>query len=109
MILDSGYGYPRCTSSVEQCIDAVCGATSGTPIPEVEYTPEEISAWGIALSQLQELHPLHACSGYNSIVELFKFKTTEIPQLEDMSEILRKATGWQVGGGCFLGVGKLKL
>lgn len=65
----------------------------------MEYTPDEIYTWEYALSQLQNLFPLHACAEYNAIVDLFNFSPNEIPQLEDMSNVLRKATGWQVGVG----------
>jgi phenylalanine-4-hydroxylase len=66
------------------------------PIPRVEYTPEEVEVWGTAITKLKALFPTHACREYNRSVGMFNFREDEVPQLQDISETLKAATGWQV-------------
>jgi hypothetical protein len=70
--------------------------TSGEPIPRVEYTPEEVEVWGTALSKLKELYPKHACRQVNEGLPKLGFREDEVPQLQDISDTLKAATGWQV-------------
>lgn len=68
----------------------------GEPIPRVEYTPEEVEVWGTALSKLKELYPKHACRQVNEGLPKLGFREDEVPQLQDISDTLKAATGWQV-------------
>jgi phenylalanine-4-hydroxylase len=70
---------------------------SGTPIPRVEYTPAEIATWGTALSKLKAMYPQYACKEFNTAMSKLSFKEDKVPQLQDISESLKAATGWQVG------------
>lgn len=69
---------------------------SGNPIPYVDYTPEETATWTASMSKLEALYPLYACSQFNSSFSKLQFSASAIPQLEDISQILRAETGWQV-------------
>ncbi|KAL0053014.1 hypothetical protein WJX82_011490 [Trebouxia sp. C0006] len=68
----------------------------GSPIPCIEYTAEEVQTWGTVLQELTQLYPQHACQEYLRNFSLFNFKESEVPQLEDMSRILKDTTGWQI-------------
>jgi phenylalanine-4-hydroxylase len=68
----------------------------GEPIPRIHYTPEEVYVWGTALSKLKALFPSHACKEFNQSLPAFNFREDTVPQLQDISDALKAATGWQV-------------
>lgn len=68
----------------------------GHPIPRVEYSRQEVEVWGAVLRELQELYPAHACREFLRCFPMFDFREDEIPQLEDLSQILQRTTGWQI-------------
>jgi phenylalanine-4-hydroxylase len=65
----------------------------------VAYTAEEVAVWGTALTRLQVLFPTLACREFNAAFPRFGFRQDEVPQLQDISDTLQAATGWQVGRG----------
>ncbi len=67
----------------------LCPTCRGTPIPRIEYTAEEVQTWGTVLRELTQLYPQHACQEYLRNFPLFNFKESEVPQLEEMSRILK--------------------
>jgi len=70
--------------------------TIGTPIPLIDYTDDEKETWRTAFLRLKELYPLHACKEYNQSFAEFGFSEDVVPQLEDVSQVIRDATGWQI-------------
>lgn len=64
-------------------------ACRGDAIPHLEYMPEEVKVWGTVLKELQQLYPTHACNEFLETFPLFDFREDVVPQLEDMSQILR--------------------
>ena len=68
---------------------ASCANCRGEPIPQIQYTPEEVQTWGTVLRELTQLYPKHACQEFLRNFPLFNFKESEVPQLEDMSRILK--------------------
>ena len=68
----------------------------GQPIPRVQYTPDEVEAWGTALRNLVALYPTHACAEFNKNWQLFDFREDIVPQLEDMSALIQERTGWRI-------------
>jgi phenylalanine-4-hydroxylase len=68
----------------------------GQPIPYLEYTPEEVQCWGTVLRKLKKLHAKHACKEYLRSYPEFDFREDVVPQLEDLSQILKQTTGWQI-------------
>ena len=66
-------------------------ACRGQAIPELQYTPEEVQVWGTVLRELQQLYPTHACREFQQNFPLFDFREDRVPQLQDMSQILKCA------------------
>jgi len=70
----------------------------GEPIPRVEYTEEETNTWRQVYDNLTKLYPTHACKEHNHIFQLMiencGYSRDRIPQLEDVSNFLRDATGF---------------
>lgn len=64
---------------------------SGDDIPPVQYLPEEVKTWGAVLRELKQLYPQHACQEFQQNFPKFNFREEEVPQLQDMSNILRSA------------------
>ena len=58
--------------------------------------PEEVETWGSALTTLQSLYPTHACAEFNRCFPSFGFRPDRVPQLEEVSSVLRQTTGWQI-------------
>eukprot|EP00897_Mesotaenium_endlicherianum_P002633 jgi/Mesen1/2398/ME000157S01534 len=69
---------------------------AGEPLPHVEYTAEETRVWAEVLTRLSQLYPTHACREFLRTFPLFGFGPERVPQLEDLSLVLRDATGWQL-------------
>ena len=61
----------------------------GEPIHRVQYTADEVKTWGTVLRELTQLYPQHACQEFQRNFPMFKFQEDEVPQLEDMSRILK--------------------
>ncbi|XP_063228041.1 tyrosine 3-monooxygenase [Bacillus rossius redtenbacheri] len=70
----------------------------GDPIPRIDYTESEVSTWSAVFNTVLELCPKHACVEYQRVFTLLQkegiFRPDCIPQLEDMSNFMRKHTGF---------------
>lgn len=64
----------------------------------MEYTESEIQTWGTVYDNVTKLYPTHACREHNHIFQLMiencAYSRHAIPQLEDVSNFLRDATGF---------------
>ena len=64
----------------------------------MEYTESEIQTWATVYDNLTKLYPTHACREHNHIFQLMTencgYSRHAIPQLEDVSNFLRDATGF---------------
>lgn len=71
---------------------------SGDVIPRIEYTDVEHKTWGAVFRIVLDLMPKHACAEYRQVFAKLQnegiFREDQIPQLEDMSNFLRKNTGF---------------
>lgn len=52
--------------------------------------------WHKVWTQLEPLLRTHACRQYLESVDMFGFTADDIPQLEDMSAVLQRTTGFQI-------------
>ncbi|XP_020514816.1 tryptophan 5-hydroxylase 1a isoform X2 [Labrus bergylta] len=72
----------------------------GDPIPQIEFTEEEVKTWGVVYRELNKLYPTHACREYLKNLPLLskycEFREDNIPQLEDVSRFLRERTGFTI-------------
>lgn len=70
----------------------------GDPIPHIEYTETENKTWSAVFVRVKELMQKHACSEYIAVFKKLEdekiFVQERIPQLQEMSDFLRKNTGF---------------
>ncbi|XKL65862.1 hypothetical protein PGB90_009282 [Kerria lacca] len=70
----------------------------GEPIPRIQYTKEEQETWTAVFKTVLDLMPKHFCAEYQRVFALLQkegiFRPDKIPQLEEMSEFLRRNTGF---------------
>ncbi|THD22816.1 Phenylalanine-tryptophan hydroxylase [Fasciola hepatica] len=93
-----GFTDPVYRARRKECADIACNYRHGQPIPRIAYTEQEIATWGKVFDQLTQLFPTHACREYNRLfpllVENCQFRRDNIPQLQDVSDYLKKCTGF---------------
>jgi phenylalanine-4-hydroxylase len=53
------------------------------------------------------MYPQYACKEFNTAMSKLDFRVDEVPQLQDISESLKAATGWQVGVCVYGGEGQV--
>merc|ERR1712180_515410 len=72
----------------------------GTPIPTVDYTPQEKEVWGIVFRKLKALYKTHACYEHNHVFPLLEencgYNDKDIPQLQVVSDFLQGVTGFRL-------------
>ncbi|KAK9500043.1 hypothetical protein O3M35_001385 [Rhynocoris fuscipes] len=70
----------------------------GDPIPHIDYTDAENATWEAVYKTVVELMPKHFCKEYKiQFARMEKegvFSSKKIPQLEDVSNFLKKSTGF---------------
>lgn len=71
---------------------------SGDAIPLIDYTETENQTWRAVFRTVLDLMPKHACAEYRTVFAKLQdeniFVEDRIPQLEEMSNFLRKSTGF---------------
>ncbi|KAF4683956.1 hypothetical protein FOZ60_008394 [Perkinsus olseni] len=69
------------------------------PVPQIEYTEQEISTWGCIWDKLTKLYPNHACKEHNDALQELTdagiYGPRRIPQLSELSEFVSARTGFQ--------------
>ncbi|XP_055603410.1 tyrosine 3-monooxygenase isoform X2 [Uranotaenia lowii] len=70
----------------------------GDPIPHINYVDTENATWGVVFGRVKELMVKHACSEYIAVFSKLEqekiFVKERIPQLQEMSDFLRRNTGF---------------
>uniref|UniRef100_A0A182NKD0 Tyrosine 3-monooxygenase n=1 Tax=Anopheles dirus TaxID=7168 RepID=A0A182NKD0_9DIPT len=70
----------------------------GDPIPHIDYTETENQTWAAVFGRVKELMVKHACSEYIAVFKKLEdekiFVKERLPQLQEMSDFLRKNTGF---------------
>ena len=78
-------------------ISAVGAAyTSGTPIPDVAYAPEEDAVWRVVATELADKHQRYACQVFLDGADRLDLRRDRVPQLAEVSEGLTSLTGWRI-------------
>jgi len=70
----------------------------GDPIPRVKYTQAEVETWRAVYKKVYELLPGRACTTHRRVLErMIKecgFNENIVPQMEDISQFLKKTSGF---------------
>lgn len=70
----------------------------GQQIPRIAYTADEVSTWKAVYEKLTSLYPSHSCKEHLFILPLLVqncgYGPESIPQLQDISNFLKKCTGF---------------
>lgn len=66
----------------------------GSPVPTADYSREENEVWQMISLQLEPLHHRHACRAYLEAKEELRIPTDRIPQLDDVTTLLSRRTGF---------------
>lgn len=70
----------------------------GDPIPHINYTETENKTWSAVFTRVKELMVKHACSEYIAVFKKLEeekiFVNERLPQLQEMSDFLRRNTGF---------------
>lgn len=70
----------------------------GDPIPNIPYTETENETWSRVFNTIVDLVPKHACVEYRRTFKKLQeekiFESHRIPQLQEVSEFLKKNTGF---------------
>ncbi|MGD9406911.1 MAG: phenylalanine 4-monooxygenase [Gammaproteobacteria bacterium] len=62
----------------------------------MQYSDEENRIWSELYARQMEILPGRACSAYLNNLEELGLPRDRVPQLPDVSEVLRQRTGWEV-------------
>ncbi|XP_043469004.1 tyrosine 3-monooxygenase isoform X1 [Leptopilina heterotoma] len=70
----------------------------GDPIPSIPYTETENNTWNRVFNTLIDLVPKHACVEYQRVFKKLQdekiFEPARIPQLQEVSDFLKRETGF---------------
>lgn len=66
----------------------------GDPIPMVAYSDNEHDVWRIVSTDLESKHRLKACSSFRKAKDALGLPGEHIPQLTDVTDLLRPLTGF---------------
>ncbi|KZC05530.1 PREDICTED: tyrosine 3-monooxygenase [Dufourea novaeangliae] len=70
----------------------------GDPIPSIPYTETENETWSRVFNTVVDLVPKHACMEYQRVFKKLQeekiFEAHRIPQLQEVSDFLKKNTGF---------------
>ncbi|KAL4233456.1 hypothetical protein ACF0H5_008137 [Mactra antiquata] len=84
----------------KEIADIAFGFRYGQQIPRVTYADSEIKAWGQVYRAVKQLIPKYACIEYVQSFRLLEsdcgYSPDAIPQLEDVSNFLKRHTGFQL-------------
>ncbi|XP_015124802.1 tryptophan 5-hydroxylase 1 [Diachasma alloeum] len=95
-----GFKDPVYRKRREQFADIANNYRHGQAIPRVQYTPDEIKTWATVFRELHQLYLKHACKEYldnwPKLVKYCGYREDNIPQLQDISNFLKRMTGFQL-------------
>ena len=68
----------------------------GTPVPDVDYTPEEDAVWAEVSRALHPLHLRLACAAYLEGAARLQLPTERVPQLREVDARVHELSGWHI-------------
>ncbi|CAH8644046.1 unnamed protein product [Heterobilharzia americana] len=72
----------------------------GDPIPEVQYTEEEIETWGTVFQKMKSMHSTKACKeyidGFQLLEKYCNYNSDSIPQLKTVSAFMQRTSGFRI-------------
>jgi phenylalanine-4-hydroxylase len=68
----------------------------GTPIPDVEYTPDEDAVWRLVSHELARKHERYACRAYREGAAAVTLPADRVPQLREVDERVHGLTGFHI-------------
>lgn len=93
-----GFNDPTYRTRRTELASAAMTCSVMSPIPIINYTPEEVKTWGTIYNKLADSHRQHACQEYLTIMKLMEkecgFGPDRIPQVRDISTFLKARTGF---------------
>merc|ERR1712198_674463 len=99
-----GWSDKKYRSRRKMIADVTFNYKEGDKIPRIEYTPEEIATWDAVYSKVTELIPGRASSIYRKYLTIMEtecgYGLGQIPQLEDVSNFLKKVIWVQIETSC---------
>jgi phenylalanine-4-hydroxylase len=69
--------------------------TKGEPVPVANYTDAEHEVWRVVCDALRIKHEMYASSVFLEGKDLLQLPTDRVPQLEEVSELLKPLTGFR--------------
>ena len=69
-------------------------------MPNAPYTDEENELWGIILEMLTPIHQQWACQEFLDYWDRINFPTDRIPQMEEVTALLKKQDGFSFEPVC---------
>lgn len=95
-----GFSDPAYRARRDQISQIAFDYKHGQAIPRVEYTPDEVKTWGIVYRSTKALMKTHACQEFIEAIgvleEELNYGPDSIPQLEDVSNFLRRKSGFSL-------------
>ncbi|HZM32329.1 MAG TPA: phenylalanine 4-monooxygenase [Acidimicrobiales bacterium] len=68
----------------------------GTPIPDVEYTPDEDAVWRLVSHELARKHERYACRAYRDGAAAVTLPAERVPQLREVDARVHGLTGFHI-------------
>lgn len=68
----------------------------GDPLPRVDYTPEEQAVWRLVWEKLTPLHERLAAAPWRESARSLALDRSNVPQIADVSEVLRAGSGFRM-------------
>ncbi len=89
-----GFADPTYRARRDEIAALSVGHRSGDPVPRVAYSDEENRVWEIVSAELVGKHRHSACREYLEATEALGLPADHIPQLDDVTALLRPLSGF---------------
>jgi phenylalanine-4-hydroxylase len=90
-----GVGDPQYRARRNEIAARALSWSPGDPVPHVAYTPEENAIWRTVSRELSVKHGRYACREYREAVERLGLPRDRVPQLDEVTDLLRPLTGFK--------------